>query len=113
MEQYFQLMNLDNEYFMVCFKLKVDYTKVLSQGPWLVFGHYLIVQPWSPLFLTTCDFSLNIVAWIHLLGFPSMFHKRSILATIGKVIGQVFKVDFNTENGIRGCFSRMGLDRFK
>lgn len=98
MEQYFQLMNLDNEYFVVRFKSKVDYTKALSQGPWVVFGHYLTMQPWSPLFSTTQDFSLNMVVWIHFLGFPSVFHKSSVQAAVGEVIGQVFKVDYSTES---------------
>ncbi|PPR96175.1 hypothetical protein GOBAR_AA24492 [Gossypium barbadense] len=34
----FQLMNVENGYFLVKFRSKEDYEKMLFQGPWIVFG---------------------------------------------------------------------------
>ncbi|MBA0555825.1 hypothetical protein Golob_025980, partial [Gossypium lobatum] len=31
---------------LVRFQNKVDYGMALTQGPWIVFGHYFTVQPW-------------------------------------------------------------------
>ncbi|KAK5820535.1 hypothetical protein PVK06_025582 [Gossypium arboreum] len=36
-----------NGYFFVKFQDIGDYNKVLTQGPWIIYGQYLIVQPWT------------------------------------------------------------------
>ncbi|KAG8493011.1 hypothetical protein CXB51_012640 [Gossypium anomalum] len=41
----FQLMDIDNYYYLAKFESKLDYNNALSNGPWVVFGHYLTVQP--------------------------------------------------------------------
>lgn len=38
-----QLMNIENGYFFAKFQNSIDYDQVLSQGPWVIFGHYLTV----------------------------------------------------------------------
>lgn len=48
----FVLTDLENGYYMVRFDSSDDYLKVLSGGPWVIFGHYLMVQPWSSSFST-------------------------------------------------------------
>ncbi|MBA0855214.1 hypothetical protein Goshw_010730, partial [Gossypium schwendimanii] len=44
--QTFRLMDVENGYYLVRFQNKVDYGMALTQGPWIVFGHYFTVQPW-------------------------------------------------------------------
>ncbi|MBA0771169.1 hypothetical protein Gotri_019681, partial [Gossypium trilobum] len=41
----FQLMDIENGYFLAKFQSTEDYDKILSQGPWVIFGHYLTVLP--------------------------------------------------------------------
>ncbi|PPD78872.1 hypothetical protein GOBAR_DD24210 [Gossypium barbadense] len=43
----FQLMDIENGYFLAKFQSPDDYEKILSQGSRLIFGKYLTVQPWS------------------------------------------------------------------
>ncbi|KAH1031127.1 hypothetical protein J1N35_043301 [Gossypium stocksii] len=43
----FHLMDIENGYYLVRFSNKTDYDRILSQGPWIIFGQYLTVQPWS------------------------------------------------------------------
>lgn len=43
----FQLMDIENVYFLAKFQNKIDCEKVLAEGHWVLFGQYLIVQPWS------------------------------------------------------------------
>ncbi|KAL4319974.1 hypothetical protein GQ457_18G005190 [Hibiscus cannabinus] len=39
-EQPFKLMDIENDYFMVTFHSHLDFLHVLTDDPWLVFGHY-------------------------------------------------------------------------
>lgn len=43
----FKLIYLQNEFFLVRFSIR-DYMDVLHNGPWVVIGHYLMVQCWKP-----------------------------------------------------------------
>ncbi|KAI9073360.1 hypothetical protein K1719_044701 [Acacia pycnantha] len=43
----FQLIDGEGGFFFATFDLEEDYTKVLIGGPWMIFGAYLIVQPWT------------------------------------------------------------------
>ena len=40
----FELMDVANGFFMVKFGLEVDKTKVINEGPWMVFDHHLAVS---------------------------------------------------------------------
>nr|KJB23400.1 hypothetical protein B456_004G096300 [Gossypium raimondii] len=48
-------MDLENDYYLVRFSEEDDYNKVLTNGPWVIFGQYLTIRPWTPDFLTTQD----------------------------------------------------------
>ncbi|MFQ6626660.1 hypothetical protein Gotur_004880 [Gossypium turneri] len=65
-------------------KLKgmVDYTKALSEGLWVIYGHYLTVHPWSISFCTSLPYSKSVVTWKHLPRLLSEMHKRSILQLV-------------------------------
>ncbi|MBA0702071.1 hypothetical protein Goari_020423 [Gossypium aridum] len=39
----FQLMDIENVYFLAKFQNTEDYVKILSQATWVIFGHYLTV----------------------------------------------------------------------
>ncbi|KAH1090968.1 hypothetical protein J1N35_018225 [Gossypium stocksii] len=41
----FHLMDIENGYYLAKFQYVADYNKVFSQGPWLIYGQYLTVQP--------------------------------------------------------------------
>ncbi|MBA0577536.1 hypothetical protein Golob_025010 [Gossypium lobatum] len=49
----FQLMDMENDFYFVCFNDKDDYCKVMIRGPWVIFRQYLTVHPWMPNFLHT------------------------------------------------------------
>ncbi|MBA0851119.1 hypothetical protein Goshw_013601 [Gossypium schwendimanii] len=61
-----QLMDIDTDYFLRKFSDEIDFTKVLSKGPWVVYDRYLIVQPWTPKLSALKPYPLNVVAWIRL-----------------------------------------------
>ncbi|KAK9003782.1 hypothetical protein V6N11_018679 [Hibiscus sabdariffa] len=61
-----QLIDLDNNYFLVRFSYAGDYSKVLTQGPWTIFGNYLTVQPWSRGFSTSEKHPSHVIIWVRL-----------------------------------------------
>ncbi|KAH1113809.1 hypothetical protein J1N35_007187 [Gossypium stocksii] len=95
----FQLMDLNNDYYIVKFQTKEDYEKALTKGPWVIYGQSLTMQPWSLLFSTQEEYSMQVVVWIRLPCFPSAWYKRRLPEAVGNLIGQVVRVDDNTENG--------------
>ncbi|KAK5786551.1 hypothetical protein PVK06_041188 [Gossypium arboreum] len=87
----------------------VDYDLALTQGPWIVFGHYLTVQPWTIEFDPLKPFPNVVTAWIRFPGLPGFLYKKNILEEIGSLIGQVMKLDFKMDSGARGQFVRMSV----
>lgn len=43
-------MDVGNGYFMAKFDISIDWEKVISEGPWIVNDHYLVVKTWTPQF---------------------------------------------------------------
>ncbi|KAK8580709.1 hypothetical protein V6N12_070964 [Hibiscus sabdariffa] len=85
----FKLMDIENDYFIVSFRSQEDYLTVLVDGPWTIFGHYLIVEPWSPEFSPLQRFPSRIVAWIRLPGLPATLYKRCLVEEIISCIGPI------------------------
>ncbi|MBA0873253.1 hypothetical protein Goshw_030228 [Gossypium schwendimanii] len=84
-----------------------DYDLALTQGPWIVFGHYLTVQPWKIDFDPLRPFPSVVMAWIRFPGLPGFLYKKRILEEIGNLVGQVVKLDIKTDSGATGQFARM------
>ncbi|MBA0625247.1 hypothetical protein Godav_010470 [Gossypium davidsonii] len=49
------------------------------------------------------------MAWIRLLGLPSYLYNKKVLEEIDRSIGKVVKLDFNTDNRLKGQFSQMAI----
>ncbi|PPR89387.1 hypothetical protein GOBAR_AA31300 [Gossypium barbadense] len=56
-----------------------DYNKVLTQGPWIIFGQYHTVQRWTKTFNPAQPYPSVVLAWIHLPGLPGYLYKRKII----------------------------------
>ena len=44
-----KIVDLDNDYFIVKLNSHKDYLNAFTGGPWVILGHYLIVQLWNPM----------------------------------------------------------------
>ncbi|KAL4311775.1 hypothetical protein GQ457_01G012460 [Hibiscus cannabinus] len=104
-----KFIDIENDFFLVKFSDRSDYLKVLTEGPWTIFGHYLTVEQWSLDFQPSQASPSRLMAWIRLSGLPLTLYKRSFLETIGNQIGSVIKVNFQIDNGCRGRFARLAL----
>lgn len=102
-------MNIENDYFLASFQNKYDCEKVLSEGSWIIFDQYLIVQLWTLSFNLAQNFPNAIMAWIRFPRLPSYFYRRKLLKEIGGLIGKVAKLDLNIDNKVRGRFARMAV----
>ncbi|KAG8472190.1 hypothetical protein CXB51_036149 [Gossypium anomalum] len=100
----FQLIDVENGYFLAKFQSTVDYDKLLSQGPWVIFSHYLTVQPWTIDFNPKLPYPNMVLSWIQLPDLPNDLYQKQILLEIGGMVGKVTKLDFNTDSKARGRY---------
>lgn len=60
------------------------------------------------------DHKINkIVAWVRLPKLAVRYYHKSVIRCIGKALGKVIKVDYNTDSGERGKFARLAPDSLK
>ncbi|KAK8553972.1 hypothetical protein V6N12_030951 [Hibiscus sabdariffa] len=104
-----QLVDLDKDYYLVKFVVDEDYVKVLAEGPWIIFGNYLTVQPWSHEFSTNQVFPSQVIVWVRLSGLLYHYYMKSLFLRITSILGRVVKVDYNTHGGERGKFARLAI----
>ncbi|KAH1097354.1 hypothetical protein J1N35_014275 [Gossypium stocksii] len=58
----FQLMDLENDFFLVWFQNKDNLDWVIFWGPWVIFGHYLFMRPRASMFSINNDGQLGCLA---------------------------------------------------
>ncbi|KAL4366343.1 hypothetical protein GQ457_05G016040 [Hibiscus cannabinus] len=107
------MIDLDNGYYLIRFAFEEDVEKVLMEGPWLIYGNYLTVQPWSRDFLTDKNHPDKIVVWVRLPGLPYRYYTKSMFRCIAGVIGQIVKIDYNTSEGKRVEYEGLSLICYK
>ncbi|KAL4312881.1 hypothetical protein GQ457_01G027840 [Hibiscus cannabinus] len=104
-----QLIDMDNEYFLVRFANEEDFVKVQFGGPWVVYGSYLTVQPWSRNFSINIDHLDKVMVWVRLPKLLYRYYTKSLFRYITNAIGKVVCIDYNTEDGRRSRFARLAV----
>ncbi|MBA0822123.1 hypothetical protein Goarm_018938, partial [Gossypium armourianum] len=66
-------------------------------GPWVIYGQYLTVQPWTIDFNPAQPYPSVVMSWIHFPGLPGHMYNRKILWDIEAMVGKVTKLDFKTD----------------
>ncbi|XP_039004225.1 uncharacterized protein LOC120131266 [Hibiscus syriacus] len=102
-----QLVDLENNYYLVKFEDERDYADVLTDGSWTISGNYLMIQPWSRSFSTTEKHPSHVIVWIRLPGLPYRYYCKALFRRTAMIVGKVIKVDYNTLAGERGRFARI------
>ncbi|MBA0550898.1 hypothetical protein Golob_021808 [Gossypium lobatum] len=93
-----QLIDLENDYYLVHFQDEGDFNKVLVGGPWVIFCQHLVVRPWS------LDFSMSDnevdaqVVWIRLPCLSESYYSNFLLRAISQAIGPMVKLDVHTSS---------------
>lgn len=57
-------VDLGKDFFLVRFRVKEDYLRVLNSGPWFVGNHYLSIRCWEPNFRPSLASVSSVVVWV-------------------------------------------------
>ncbi|BFG14285.1 hypothetical protein CerSpe_005590 [Prunus speciosa] len=105
-----QLVDLDNGFFIVRFVLEEDLLYVVTGGPWVVAGQYVVVQKWRPNFCAAEEHVSRITVWVRLSGMGVEFFNAETIKCIRDLIGSSYKVDVHTVGQMRGKFARVCVE---
>ncbi|KAH7546879.1 hypothetical protein FEM48_Zijuj01G0247700 [Ziziphus jujuba var. spinosa] len=83
-----EVTDLGNGYYLVKLPTWEDRSRVLSEGLWVIVGHYLSVQSWKPEFNPLTGRIHHMALWL----------------------GRTLKIDRNTEMANRGRFARICVE---
>ncbi|MBA0787302.1 hypothetical protein Gotri_024880 [Gossypium trilobum] len=102
-----EIIDLENGYFSVKFQTDEEYLEALAGGPCTIFGHYLIMRPWTPAFSTDQPYPSSLLVWIRLPRLPEGMYTKSLLQFIANARRTVTKIDRNTDSTSRGQFVKL------
>ncbi|CAI0389774.1 unnamed protein product [Linum tenue] len=105
-----EIFALDDDCFLVKLGNDKDYFYALSEGPWVIFDHYLVVHQWTPSFRVTDKLPTTMVLWVHFPGLPVHFYHQELLFALGNMIGRAIKLDYHTQHQQRAKFARMAVE---
>ncbi|PNX92853.1 hypothetical protein L195_g015996 [Trifolium pratense] len=106
----FEIMDVDNGFYMVKCGLLADREKIMSEGPWMLFDHYLAVARWTPDFASPHAKVEKTLVWIRFPGLNLLYYDESVLLGLASVVGTPIKVDTNTLKVERGRFARICVE---
>ncbi|CAL1405363.1 unnamed protein product [Linum trigynum] len=105
-----EVKDLDHDCFLVKLNNEQDYFRALTDGPWVIFDHYLVVQQWSPKFKASDPLPKTMIVWVQLPALKIHFYHREVLTTLGNLIGRTIKLDYHTLNQERAKFARLAVE---
>ncbi|GAV72664.1 DUF4283 domain-containing protein [Cephalotus follicularis] len=104
------LLDLGHGYFVAKFDSPYDCSDVLIGGPWLIFGHCLLVQPWRPYFKPSIAPLSSLALWVRLPELLLEFYDESLLFAIGGLIGKPLRLDKNTALATKTGYARLCVE---
>lgn len=105
-----KLIDLVNDYFVVKFDQEEDLNFVLTEGPWIISGQYLVMQKWRPGFCPATAHITRIAAWICVSVIQLECFDIWALKRIGNLLGKLLKIDGLTTAQNRGKFARLCVE---
>jgi len=106
----FEIMDNDNDFYMVKCDQAANKEKVVTEGPWMIFDHCLAVTHRSPKFASLDAKVKSTVVWICFPGLNLVYYDKSFLLAMASAIGHPIKVDTNTLKVERGKFARVCVE---
>ncbi|XP_028796759.1 uncharacterized protein LOC114752196 [Neltuma alba] len=94
-------------FFLVTCGNQEVYDRALTGGPWLMYDHYISVQPWKEDFDPDDEVITSVAAWVRISKLPMDYYDTGILHVVGSQIGKVLKIDKNTIGRTKGRFARI------
>ncbi|CAN1170260.1 hypothetical protein LINPERHAP2_LOCUS28894 [Linum perenne] len=104
-----QVADLSNNFFMVRFDNKEDYSLAAFKGPWKIYDYYITVSQWTPSFNEEAPIR-TILTWVRLPKLPIHFFNEVAVSRIGNCIGRTVRLDLATTEGTRGRYARVCVE---
>ncbi|CAL2260806.1 unnamed protein product [Prunus armeniaca] len=105
-----KLVDLVNDYFVVKFELEENLNFVLTGGPWIIAGQYLVMQKWRPGFCPASAKITRMAAWIRVFALQLECFNVWSLKRIGNLLGKLLKMDSLTTSQNWGKFARLCVE---
>ncbi|CAL1353807.1 unnamed protein product [Linum trigynum] len=105
-----EVRDLDHDCYLVKLENDQDYFKALTEGPWTIFDHYVVVHQWTPKFRISDPLPKRMIVWLQLPGLPIHLYHKEVLTSIGNLIGRTIKLDYHTLNQQRAKFARLAVE---
>lgn len=106
----FEIMDVNNGFYMVKCDLPMDRERIISEGLWMIYDHYLAVAQWSPKFSSPHTKVKKTMVWIRFPGHNLLYYDESFLLALATTVGTLVKVDSNTLKVERGRFARICVE---
>ncbi|VVA39940.1 PREDICTED: reverse mRNAase [Prunus dulcis] len=87
-----------------------DLEFVLTGGPWIIAGQYLVLQKWKPGFCPATAHITRMATWIRVSAIHLECFDVWALKRIGNLLGKLLKIDALTTSQNRGKFARMCVE---
>ncbi|XP_038982119.1 uncharacterized protein LOC120110622 [Phoenix dactylifera] len=88
---------LANDHLVLRFKTTTDRDRAMSNGPWVVAGQLLAMEPWSPDLVTGHDAVKTAVVWLCLPRLPVEYWNSATILEIEAEAGRPIAIDSLTE----------------
>lgn len=106
----FYLIALDQDYFLAKFELLKDYEFGKFEGPWIILGHYLVVQECVPNFDPRTNKMEKLLVWVRFPTISIEYYEEEFMLKIRRNIGRHVKVDTTTNLISKGKFTRICIE---
>lgn len=108
------VIDIDNGYYIVRFESDADRQHVLCEGPWVITGQYLAIQEWKPCFDTKFDTKsdsiTSLTVWIRVTGLHIKWFNIQALARIGALLGVTHKIDLRSATQTIAQYARICVE---
>lgn len=106
----FEILDIDHGYYMITFDQEAYRVKLIGEEPWMIFDNYLIVELWTPDFISPVASINKTMVWIRFPGLNLVYYDETILLALASAIGKPVKVDINPKDVRRGRFARVCIE---
>lgn len=84
-------------FYTMKFDMAEDRDKVIGEGLWMIFDHYLTVAKWSLEFVSSTAKIEKTMVWVRFPGMSLIYYDESVLLVLASGIGTPIKVDQRTQ----------------
>ena len=81
--------------------------KVLNGGHWFIGEHFLAIRLWEPNFKPFLAGFTLVAVWARLNELPIEYYEPLVIRDVGRAIGPVLRIEFNTATLVIGRYARI------